>query len=249
MKNLLSVSEAISAKILFIIEENGRDAEYTRACAMWNMDIEIEHIPFRGFQRAVTEQYDVVVIDDYLAGKSGYTLAMEIMDRCDVIMIMLGKDMDDVSVVGAFRMGIMDYLPAGTSPTQLAARSVALVNRYRESNARVRRYADGRICAANLTLDTRNGILDMDGRQISLLNTEAIVLQVLMENSDILMSKKEIYEKAWGETYVEGENSVAMHISKLRKKMEEDGDAPKYIETKWGAGYRFLSKPQKNAYC
>ena len=135
MKNLLSVSEAISAKILFIIEENGRDAEYTRACAMWNMDIEIEHIPFRGFQRAVTEQYDVVVIDDYLAGKSGYTLAMEIMDRCDVIMIMLGKDMDDVSVVGAFRMGIMDYLPAGTSPTQLAARSVALVNRYRESNA------------------------------------------------------------------------------------------------------------------
>ena len=248
MKNLLSVSEVTSARILFIIAEDGRDTEYTKACAMWNLDITIEHIPFQGYQRAITEKYDIVVIDDYLSNKSGYTLAMEIMDRNDGIIIMLGKDMDDVSVVGAIRMGIVDYLSVHISPMQLAARCTALINRCRESNARVRRYADGRICSENITLDTKNGILDMDGRQIELLNMETVILKVLMENSDNLMTKKEIYEKAWGENYVEGENSVAVHISKLRKKMEEDKDAPKYIETKWGAGYRFLSRPQK-AYC
>ena len=81
MRNLLSVSDDISAKVLFIIEEDGRDAGYLKACTMWNMDATIEHVPFQGYRKATQEQYDVVVVDDYMANKSGYTLAMEILDR------------------------------------------------------------------------------------------------------------------------------------------------------------------------
>lgn len=58
----------------------------------------------------------MVVVDDYMANKSGYTLAMEILDRKDdVTMFMMGKDMDDISVVGAYRMGIADYMPIATA--------------------------------------------------------------------------------------------------------------------------------------
>ena len=64
---------------------------------------------------------------------------------------------------------------------------------------------------------------------------EALVLQVLMESADVLVSRKDIYEKAWGLPYVNvRENTVAMHISKLRRKMKDDGEISRYIETKWG---------------
>ena len=127
MRNLLSVSDDISAKVLFIIEEDGRDAGYLKACTMWNMDATIEHVPFQGYRKATQEQYDVVVVDDYMANKSGYTLAMEILDRKDdVTMFMMGKDMDDISVVGAYRMGIADYMPIATPPVQLMAKCIAL---------------------------------------------------------------------------------------------------------------------------
>ena len=63
MRNLLSVSDDISAKVLFIIEEDGRDAGYLKACTMWNMDATIEHVPFQGYRKATQEQYDVVVVD------------------------------------------------------------------------------------------------------------------------------------------------------------------------------------------
>lgn len=243
MKNLLALTDEISAKVLFIIAEDGRDEHYRRAADMWNMDVAIEHIPFQGYSRATKEQFDVVVVDDYLGEKSGYMLASEIMDRKDVMVMMLGRDMDDISVVGAYRMGIHDYLPVGVSPAQLAAKCIASVNMHRDSSRRVRSYADGRICAENLTLDTRTGILEVSGRQIQLVNLELAILKVLMENHDIVLSKKEIYEKAWGSIYIEGENSVAMHISRIRHKMEEGDNAPIYIETKWGGGYRFLSRP------
>ena len=250
MRNLLSVSDDISAKVLFIIEEDGRDAGYLKACTMWNMDATIEHVPFQGYRKATQEQYDVVVVDDYMANKSGYTLAMEILDRKDdVTMFMMGKDMDDISVVGAYRMGIADYMPIATPPVQLMAKCIASVNHRRKSVKPVQYQEDGRIAVSDVILDTKNSFLEMDGEKIVLMKMEALVLQVLMESADVLVSRKDIYEKAWGLPYVNvRENTVAMHISKLRRKMKDDGEISRYIETKWGEGYRFLSHPRNGIY-
>ena len=212
MRNLLSVSDDISAKVLFIIEEDGRDAGYLKACTMWNMDATIEHVPFQGYRKATQEQYDVVVVDDYMANKSGYTLAMEILDRKDdVTMFMMGKDMDDIIVV----------------------RALSRCNIRKTAELQFQMYS----------------ILEMDGEKIVLMKMEALVLQVLMESADVLVSRKDIYEKAWGLPYVNvRENTVAMHISKLRRKMKDDGESSRYIETKWGEGYRFLSHPRNGIY-
>ena len=67
------------------------------------------------------------------------------------------------------------------------------------------------------------------------------VLQVFMENPERVLTKQEIYERAWKAHYITGENSVATHVHKLRKRLEQIG-AEDRIETKWGIGYRFRVK-------
>lgn len=236
------VTDASAAKVLFIIDDDGRDSRYQDACAAWDINADIEHVPYQGLCKAVEDDFDLIIVDDYLSQKSGYTLALEIMDRKQTVIFMLGKAMDDVSVVGAFRMGIMDYMSCRISPAQLAARCLFTIRRLHAEREHKIRYLDGRISVADVVLDTRSGMLEIGDRRIELLKMEAVILQVLMEHADSILSKKEIYEKAWEEAYLEGENSVATHISKLRKKMENAG-TPRYIETKWGVGYRFLSTP------
>lgn len=249
MKNPLTVSDQTVGKILFIMDDNGRDSKYEEAFKMWKMEITIEHVPYRGLQNALENTYDIVIVDDYLTNKSGYTLAMEILSKKNLVMYMLGRDMDDVSVVGAFRIGITDYISADVSPIQLAARCISEINRGLFRTQNVVHYTDGRISVSDLTLDTRNCVVEIGERRILLLKMESEILQVLMEHPDNILSKKEIYEKAWNAAYIDGENTVATHISKIRKKIEEDEDSPKYIETKWGVGYRFISHPQNRAYC
>ncbi len=171
------------------------------------------------------------------------------IEKDDVTMFMMGKDMDDISVVGAYRMGIADYMPIATPPVQLMAKCIASVNYRRKSVKPVQYQEDGRIAVSDVILDTKNSILEMDGEKIVLMKMEALVLQVLMESADVLVSRKDIYEKAWGLPYVNvRENTVAMHISKLRRKMKDDGESSRYIETKWGEGYRFLSHPRNGIY-
>ena len=148
MKNPLVISDSVAARVLFIIDDDGRDADYKAACTMWHIDTVIEHIPYQGYCRAVEDHFDIIIVDDYLARKSGYTLALEIMDRKDAMIFMLGRAMDDVSVVGAFRMGITDYMSVKITPAQLAARCVLVMN-HATRQAGTTHYADGRIETAN----------------------------------------------------------------------------------------------------
>lgn len=244
MREVVNTTNSTSAKVLFIINDDGRDSSYREACVMWDIEADFEHVPYQGLCRATDSRFDVIIIDDYLTHKSGYTLALEIMEKQDnSIIFMLGREMDDISVVGALRMGIVDYVPIRTSPAQLAARCVFAAERINLRKEKLVRYKDGNILADKLLLDTKNNILDMgDGKKIVLHKMESIILQVLMNHANSYMTKQEIYSEVWEGSYVEGDNTVATHISRLRRKMEKEV-ALRYIETKWGCGYRFVTKP------
>lgn len=225
--------------ILFIIKDDGRDIKYENACRMWKMDVVIEHAFCKGLKKAIEEDYDMVVVDDYLGDKSGYTLSMEILNKKKVVLYMLGNDQDDISVIGAFRAGITDYIRADVSAIQLAARCNTIIMRSQnEREKRLYRREDDKIMIGDFILDTWNGYAQMQGHRVSLLKMEVEVLQVLMEHANHVLTKQEIYEKAWNTSYIMGENSVPVHVSKIRKKLETI-NAEKCIETKWGTGYRF----------
>ena len=232
-------NQAVLGSILFIIKDDGRDIKYENACRMWRMNVVIEHASQEGLKKAVEEDYDMVVVDDYLGDKSGYTLSMEILNQKKVTLYMLGNDRDDISVIGAFRAGITDYIRSDVSAIQLAARCVSIIIRNQSERAR-RPYEkkEGKVILGDLTVDAWNCYAEVNGNRISLLKMEADVLQVLMEHADCLLTKQEIYEKVWNASYIAGENSVAMHVSRIRGKLKKITDQD-YIETKWGVGYRF----------
>ena len=78
-----------------------------------------------------------------------------------------------------------------------------------------------------------------DGREVELKNKEYELLLFLMENVDLVFDRETLYEKVWGLDAVGDNATVAVHINRLREKLEENPSEPRYIETVWGAGYRF----------
>lgn len=246
MVDVMNVSnDAAIGSVLFIIKDDGRDLKYENACKMWKMDAVIEHASQKGLKKAIEEDYDMIVVDDYLGDKSGYTLSMEILNKKDVLLYLLGNDQDDISVIGAFRAGITDYIRSDVSAIQLAARCNTTIMRSQGERERAALYnkADGRITIEEFMLDTWNCYAEVGGQRVALLKMEAEVLQALMEHADHILTKQEIYEKAWDADYISGENCVATHVHKIRKKLEAIG-AGDYIETKWGIGYRFRVKKE-----
>ena len=240
MVDVMNMSnETAVGSILFIIKDDGRDIKYENACRMWKMDAVIEHASHKGLKKAIEEDYDMIVVDDYLGDKSGYTLSMEILDKKKVVLYMLGNDQDDISVIGAFRAGITDYIRSDVSAIQLAARcNTTIMRSQTEREKKLYSREEDKIIIGDFILDTWNCYVEVNGRRVSLLKMEVEVLQVLMEHADQVLTKQEIYEDAWNTSYIMGENSVPVHVSKIRKKLESI-DAEKCIETKWGVGYRF----------
>lgn len=243
MNDVINVSEETAVgSILFIIKDDGRDIKYENACKMWKMDAVIEHASQKGLKKAIEEDYDMIVVDDYLGDKSGYSLSMEILNKKNAVLYMLGNDQDDISVIGAFHAGITDYIRSDVSAIQLAARCSSTIRRsHNEREKQLYNREADKIIMDDFILDTWNCYVEVNGRRVSLLKMEAEVLQVLMEHADSCLSKQEIYEEAWNASYIAGENCVAMHVSRIRKKLESI-DAGNYIETKWGVGYRFRVK-------
>ena len=251
MVDVMNMSnETAVGSILFIIKDDGRDIKYENACRMWKMDAVIEHASHKGLKKAIEEDYDMIVVDDYLGDKSGYTLSMEILDKKKVVLYMLGNDQDDISVIGAFRAGITDYIRSDVSAIQLAARcNTTIMRSQTERQKKLYNREEDKIIIGDFILDTWNCYVEVNERRVSLLKMEVEVLQVLMEHAGHVLTKQEIYEKAWNTSYIMGENSVPVHVSKIRKKLESIG-AEKCIETKWGVGYRFRVEavPQKEVF-
>ena len=124
---------------------------------------------------------------------------------------------------------------------RLAAKCKSVINFNRVIKAAKKAVSeDGIITKSGLTLNTNNGeVKKKNGQVIALVKHETEVLRVLMENAGREMSKQEIYEQAWKMPYVEGENSVANHVAKIRKKIEDNEKCPQFILTRWGYGYSF----------
>lgn len=237
------LNDTVNGSILFIIKDDGRDLKYENACRMWKMDAVIEHASHKGFKKAIEEDYDMIVVDDYLGDKSGYTLSVEILNRKNVLLYLLGNDKDYISVIGAFRAGITDYIRSDVSAIQLAARCNTTIMRSQGvyGEKRKRSNEEDKIVIEDFVLDIWNCCVEVNGEKVMLNKMELEVLQVLMENPERVLTKQEIYEKAWKAHYISGENSVATHMHKIRKKLGQIG-AEKHIETKWGIGYRFRVK-------
>jgi DNA-binding response OmpR family regulator len=221
-----------------IIEDDINIAEMERDYLQLNgYKAEIVQEGVKGLKMALTGNYDVIIVDLMLPGKSGYELTKEIRKSLEIPIIVVSARTEDIDKIRVLDFGADDYLTKPFSPAELAARIKAHINRY--NRLRGNDISSEIINRVGLEINTASHRVFVYGKEVQMTSKEYAILLLLASNPNIVFTKEHIFDKVWeGEFSVETA-TVPVHIQKIRKKIEKDPANPEFIETLWGTGYRF----------
>jgi DNA-binding response OmpR family regulator len=204
----------------------------------------IETDGIRGGERALAEPFDLVLLDLMLPGKDGMTLCREIREKIDVPILMVTARAEDMDKVRGLGLGADDYITKPFSPTELIARIKSHIARFK----RLTRNAGGgatkkpdEIDFGWLRINQSTRRVFVNDKEITLANKEYEMLCLLANNGETVFSKEQLYDTIWGEDMYGDMKTVAVHINRLREKIERNPARPEHIQTVWGAGYRFMA--------
>jgi len=193
--------------------------------------------------KATDGSYDLIILDIMLPGISGYDICRQVRDQIDIPIIMVTAKTESIDKIRGLGLGADDYIAKPFDPAELVARVKSHISRYKRlTNARVGEVCEqeeGVITVANLRILIRSWKVYRGMEEIKLPNKEFELLKFLAMNPNIVFSKEQLFEKIWGYEYIGDAATVTVHVNRIREKIEEDSNNPKYIETIWGAGYRF----------
>lgn len=193
-----------------------------------------------GWQEAISGDYGLILLDLMLPGLDGYEICKKIRHVVDIPILMVTAKIEDVDKIRGLGLGADDYISKPFSPTVLVAKVKANLAQYErlKSGATSVRQAE-EIQIGNLRINPQTRRVYMDGREIECKNKEYELLFFLMSNPDIVFNKDTLYERIWGMEAYGDVKTVAVHINRLREKIEKDPASPVHIQTVWGVGYRF----------
>lgn len=173
-----------------------------------------------------------------LPGMDGFAVCRILRESLDIPILMVTARQEDIDKIKGLGMGADDYITKPFSPSALVARIKANLAQYdRLKSAEVPSRTS--IQMGNILLQTDSHRVFVDGTEVELKNKEYELLLFLMSNVDIVFSKETLYERIWGYGAMGDNATVAVHINRLREKIEKNPSRPRYIQTVWGAGYRF----------
>lgn len=181
----------------------------------------------------------LMILDIMMPGKDGMTLCRELRRCSDIPVLMLSARSQDIDKIMGLTTGADDYLTKPFNPLELIARVKALLRRYLYLNPSKQESQDGSVISIRgLRIDRSSHTVTVHGREVALTPTEFEILYLLMKNKGIVLSAEDIFERVWRERYYESNNTVMVHIRKIREKIEENPSKPEFIKTVWGVGYK-----------
>ena len=183
------------------------------------------------------EKVDLALVDIMMPRMNGYELTKYIRKKSNIPIIILSAAQRDSDKILGLNLGADDYMVKPFNPLELIARINANLRRfYKLGN--VKDADDGKINIGELTLDTHMLTLEKKGVPINLTATEYKILVMLMKSPGRVFTKMQIYEEVNGDYYANDDNTMMVHISNLRDKIEDDPKNPRYIKTVRGLGYK-----------
>ncbi len=193
-----------------------------------------------GFEAIKTvEEGDIelIILDVMMPVVNGIDACVEIRKKHNIPIIMLSAKVEDIDKIMGLSVGADDYISKPFNPLELLARVKAQIRRATQLNSP--KLGTNILIENELMLDLKEGKLFKNNDEIFITPTELKILKLLWINKGITFANKDIYEKVWDQTYMENNNTVMVHIRKLREKIEENPRKPLYIFTVWGIGYKF----------
>ncbi|MCK1995554.1 response regulator transcription factor [Peribacillus muralis] len=184
-----------------------------------------------------SKDFDLVILDIMMPKMDGIEACMKIREERNMPIIMLSAKSEDMDKIQGLASGADDYLSKPFNPLELIARVKSQLRRYKkynndtDSNETVIEIGDLRV-----NTDTRQ--VWIREKEIRLTPKEFDILELLARNKGIVLNVAKIYEAVWKENFFKSDNTVMVHITKIRDKIEEDPKHPIYIKTVWGVGYK-----------
>lgn len=193
-----------------------------------------------GYKEAVSGNYDMILLDLMLPGMDGFEICKRVRDTIDIPILMVTAKIEDVDKIRGLGLGADDYISKPFSLPELVARVKANLSQYERVRSNSSPASDDKeIQIGNLRLNPQARRVYVDGLEVECKTKEFDLLCFLMENPEIVFNKDKLYEQIWGMDAFGDIRTVAVHINRLREKIEKDPSNPVHIQTVWGAGYRF----------
>ena len=201
-------------------------------------EVEVANDGDSGLEKALQEEYDLLILDLMLPGVDGFEICRKVRDEKNTPIIMVSAKKDDIDKIRGLRLGADDYMTKPFSPSELVARVKAHLARYDRligSMAEKNKVIEIR----GLKIDTTARRVWVNGEERTFTTKEFDLLSFLAAHPNHVYSKDELFQKIWDMESVGDIATVTVHIKKIREKIEMDTSNPQYIETIWGVGYRF----------
>ena len=226
-------------KKILIIEDQNSIAELVKDYLEINgFQAVIKNYGYEGLNEALKNEYHLILLDLMLPDIDGFDICKKLRQKKNIPILIIsakGKDIDKIRGLG---LGADDYISKPFSPNELVARVKAHLTRFD-------RLTGGKIAASN-EIRIKNLIINqtahrvyLDNKEINLTAKEFDILNFLASNPNIVFSKEKLYDRIWGDASYGDLATIAVHIKKIRDKIEKDPQQPRFIDTLWGSGYRF----------
>jgi DNA-binding response OmpR family regulator len=230
----------IKQRILIIEDDKDIAALEKDYLEINNFEVIIETNGIKGAERALKEQFALILLDLMLPGIDGMTICRNIREKINIPIIMVTARIEDVDKVRGLGLGADDYITKPFSPSELVARVKSHISRY----TRLTKKSDSKntmdeLDFGNLRIIHATHQIFSDDNEIILTRKEFELLYFLAVNRDIVFSKEQLYDKIWGEDMYGDMKTVTVHIKRLREKIEKNPSEPIHIQTVWGTGYKF----------
>ena len=187
------------------------------------------------------EEMDLAILDIMLPGVSGFSICQQIREKYTYPIIMLTAKGEETDKITGLTLGADDYVTKPFRPLELVARVKAQLRRYKKYDAQLKNEesSNTELSYEKLKLNEKTYECLLDGEPILLTPTEFSILRILLENVGKVVSVEELFRSIWKyEYYSKNSSTITVHIRHLREKLKDTGEAPTYIKTILGVGYK-----------
>ena len=226
------------SKIL-IVEDEESIAELEKDyLELSGFEVEIENNGTDGLERALKEEYDLLILDLMLPGTDGFEICRRVREVKNTPIIMVSAKKEDIDKIRGLGQGADDYITKPFSPSELVARVKAHMARYERLIGKNQEENDI-IEIRGIRIDKTARRVYVNGDEKTLTTKEFDLLTFLASHPNHVYTKDELFREIWDMESIGDIATVTVHIKKIREKIEYDTSKPQYIETIWGVGYRF----------
>ena len=226
------------SKILIVEDEEAIADLEKDYLELSGFDVEIENDGISGLERALSEEFDMYILDLMLPGTDGFEICKKIREKKNTPILMVSAKKDDIDKIRGLGLGADDYITKPFSPSELVARVKAHLARYeRLIGSNVQKNDIIEIRGIRIDKTARRVWVNDEEKQFT--TKEFDLLTFLAENPNHVFTKDELFSKICDMESIGDIATVTVHIKKIREKIEFNTAKPQYIETIWGVGYRF----------